>query len=454
VALCLVVEDAPGQRNITELTLRGAGHEVLTCGSGAEAVALVTRHQPEILLLDLGLPDADGLDVIPRLLAVAPRARIVVLTGRDSARDAVTALHAGARHYLVKPWEREELLLVVAREARDAAAWEAAERQRGGETFWGDSPTVRRLQEMVGKLAASPLTPVLIEGETGSGKEVLARELHRATGSPGPFVALNCAAVPSELLESELFGHERGAFTGAETRRRGLVELASEGTLFLDEIGEMPLSLQPKLLRFLEGLHYRRVGGEDELESQCRVVAATHRDLQTRQVEGGFREDLYYRLAVVRLAVPPLRERQADLLPTARFLLDRLARTLGRRVRRLSPAAELAVQAYRWPGNVRELRNRLERALVLGEDGSIEPEDLDLARLCRRCGRVPCRCGEPATPVVSPAQADPAGADDEAARVLDALKAERWNVARAARRLGVERHWLKYRMAKHGLQRP
>ncbi|HPS78598.1 MAG TPA: sigma-54 dependent transcriptional regulator, partial [Thermoanaerobaculaceae bacterium] len=310
MALCLVVEDEPRQRTILESVLRTAGFEAVGAGDGREALAACGLHRPEVVLLDLGLPDIDGLELLPRLQALAPLTRIIVITGLDSVAAAVTAMRAGARHYLTKPWQRDELLLVVEREVRAVDLLESLERRAtgSGDLFWGVHPEVLTLRAQLGKLAAAPRTSVLLQGETGTGKEVVAEELHRQTASGGAFVPLNCAAVPADLLESELFGHERGAFTGADARRRGVAELARGGTLLLDEISEMPLALQAKLLRFLQGFRFRRVGGEEEIESPSRVVAATHRDLHTLVADRGFRSDLYFRLAVVRLRIPPLRE--------------------------------------------------------------------------------------------------------------------------------------------------
>ncbi|MCP4897110.1 MAG: sigma-54-dependent Fis family transcriptional regulator, partial [bacterium] len=330
MALCLIVEDQHLQRKTLHATLHDAGYQALACACGKEGLALCAEHRPEMVLLDLGLPDIDGLDLIPPLLDASPLTRIVVLTGRDSVSEAVAALRAGARHYLVKPWDREELLLVLGREV--AAVTQEEVRRRSGSTdvFWGANPGMREVRNAIERLAESQWTPVLLRGETGTGKEVVARELHRLTNPPGSLVILNCAAIPGELMESELFGHERGAFTGADTRRRGLVELADEGTLLLDEVGEMAPHLQAKLLRFLQGGSFRRLGSESELHSRCRVVASTHADLEAMQNEGDFREDLYYRLAVVSLHLPPLREREEDLLPLTHYLLERISLQLGR----------------------------------------------------------------------------------------------------------------------------
>ncbi len=435
MALCLVVDDEPNLRTLLASTLRAEGYEVVAADTGAAALRLCHDNLPEVVLLDLGLPDVDGLRLIPQLLEASPLSRIIVLTGRNSVSAAVDALRAGARHYLVKPWDRDELLLVIAREVRTVDADESQRRSAAGGVFWGGEPAMVHLRAQLEKVARASLTPVLIFGETGNGKEVVARELHDASRATGPFIALNCAAVPSELLESELFGHERGAFTGAETRRRGMVELARDGTLFLDEIGEMPLALQPKLLRFLQDHRFRRVGGEQELVSPSRVMGATHKDLEAMVAEGRFRADLFFRLAVVRLDIPPLRERRRDLLPLAYFLIGRKARALGRSPKQLEPAAERAILEHIWPGNVRELINRLERALVLGEGPQISVEDLDLAR-----------APEAGAEITEDAK--------EVGQLRQVLEQHGWNIARAARRLGVERHWLRYRMAKLKLVRP
>ncbi len=435
MAFCLVIEDEPRMSAILVGTLRAEGYEVGAAATGAEAEVIAGQRRPELVLMDLGLPDLDGLELLPRLLEISPLSRVIVITGRDSVSAAVTALRAGARHYLVKPWDREELLVAVERELRTVDFAESRRRSEAGqEVFWGSHPAMLKLRDQLERIADSPRTAVLVEGETGNGKEVVTRELHRLSRAPGPFVALNCAAVPGELLESELFGHERGAFTGAESRRRGVVELARDGTLLLDEIGEMSPALQPKLLRFLQDHRFRRVGGEQELASPSRVVAATHRDLQAMVEASRFRSDLYFRLAVVRLWIPPLRERRDDLLPLTHFLLEKLARSIGRRPRPLEPAAEQAILEHSWPGNVRELMNRLERALVLGADERIGSRDLDL--------------------VATATQASPRPAEgDEAQRIRHALRDAGWNVTRAARRLGVERHWLRYRMKKLGIER-
>ncbi len=427
---CIVVEDHPGQRKLLVATLDAEGHDTVGVAGGLEALRAVREAPPDVILLDLGLPDSDGLELIPQLLAVAPLTRIVVITGQDDVPTAVSALRAGARHYLVKPCDREELLLVVAREVRVVHVEQARALHDEGPVFWGTTPRIHRIRMQLSRIADSPHTPVLILGKTGVGKEVVARELHRLSGLPGPFVPVNCAAVPDELLESELFGHEGGAFTGATERKRGLAELADGGTLFLDEIGDMSVALQAKLLRFLHDQRFFRVGGEVEITVRCRVVAATNRDLEIMLQAGDFREDLYYRLAVLTLEIPSLKDRVEDIVPLAYHLLRDIATEIGKDPRQLSHAAEEALARHHWPGNVRELRNRLERALILGSDNTIQPSDLDLY-------------------VNPPRSPDRVG--NEPDRLRRILEEEAWIVARAARRLGVPRHWLRYRIKKYGL---
>ncbi len=438
MTLCLVVEDNSTLRGLVRDLLRHEGYEVEEAGCGRDARQHCALRRPEVILLDLGLPDADGLTMIPELLAESPLSRIIVLTGRNSVRAAVDALRAGARHYLVKPWEEEELLVVVEREARAVDFSELSERNNDGDIFWGSCVQMKRLQKMLAKLADSPATPVLIEGETGVGKEVVARELHRLSASKGPFVALNCASIPSELMESELFGHEKGAFTGAEQRRRGLAELANDGTLFLDEVAELALPLQAKLLRFLQDFRFRRVGGETEMTSKCRIVAATHRDLDQAEMEGVFRSDLYFRLTVVRVRVPPLREREEDLLPLANFLLEKQLKPMATVRRQINPSAERAILNHSWRGNVRELKNRIERGLVLSDEIQLGAVDLDLV-------------GSDGIKVPVVRKFAP---NDERSQLSNILEESNWNVSDAARRLGIPRHRLRYRMTKYGIKAP
>lgn len=432
--LCLIVEDDTRQAKMVGDLLQMEGYQTIRVATGEEGLAMCGLHRPEIALLDLGLPDRDGLDLIPEILGLVPICRIVVLTGQDSVSVAVEALRAGARHYLVKPWDRSELLFVLERESRAVNHLEVAQREETA-LFWGTHPEMQHLRRQLEKVAGSPNTSVLIEGDTGTGKEMLARDLHRLTGAKGPFVALNCAAVPEALLESELFGHERGAFTGAGSRHRGLVEIARDGTLLLDEIGEMDLGLQAKFLRFLQDHRFRRVGGEHEFFSSCRIVAASNRDLKDLQSDGKFRRDLYFRLAVVKLRIPSLAQRKQDLLSLSYLLLESVSKDLGKPMKQLNQAAETTLLHHDWPGNVRELRNRLERALVLGDEPQINPADLGLASGGSNPQQAPIQYEDPHV-------------------LRRVLEAHQWNISQTARELGVPRHWLRYRMKKYGLDDP
>ncbi len=375
---CLVVEDDPGQQLLLCATLKTAGHLATAVGSGGRAVGAVREASPDVILLDLGLPDIDGVELIPQLLAADPLGRIIVISGENSAATAVGALRAGARRYLVKPWDREELLLAVEREVIDAHEDRVRARRDAEAVYWGVASRIEAVRRKLTSIARSPLTPVLITGERGAGKTVVARELHRLTGSSGPFVSVDCAAMPDERLEGELFGDERGNNSGTRERLRGAAELADEGTLYLDEIGGMGRSLQAKLLQFLQDHRFSRLGGEDVISSRCRVVAAASRGLETMMDAASSHGALHHRLAEVTLEVPPLRERPEDIVPLARHIGRVLAAEIGLPPRQLSPAAERALIRHAWPGNVRELRNRLERALILGTGETIRPADLDL----------------------------------------------------------------------------
>jgi len=438
MALVLCIEDRWDQLTILMKTLELAGFQILGTGEGIEALELFRTHLPEVVLLDLGLPDAPGMDLIDRFLNIAPSTRIIVLSGRDEVRTAVEALHRGARNYFVKPWDRDELLLAVRREVQESLHAENLARQTS-DRFWGTNREIRAILRKIDRLAASPYTPVLIEGETGTGKEMLAREIYERCRPDGDFVAVNCAAIPRDLLENELFGHEKGAFTGAETRKRGVVELAGNGLLFLDEIATLPLELQAKLLRFLQDGSFRRVGSETESRVRCRVVAATHEDLEESRKSGVFRNDLFFRLAVVRFKVPALRERREDILPLTEFLIRQIGHNLGILPRRISQRSRDAILDHDWPGNIRELANRIERAMVLGDKDVIQPADLDLHHPLEAA---PIRDPGNLTILFNPA------------RLRKLLENEGWNISAAARRINVDRHRLVYRMKVFGIRRP
>jgi two-component system response regulator AtoC len=379
----LFVDDDRAFSSIAAAGLHREGFTVTLARSLHEARGALAKGTPELVVLDRRLPDGDGLSFLQEVKAQAPGAAVVMVTAHGDIASAVDAVRAGAADYIAKPVELADLVL-RARRAVDAGRLkdrlETAEAELSGRRrlIPPVSESMKRVLSVLERIAGSPRSPVLLLGETGVGKEQLARHLHSLSskGEGAPFVHINCAALPEQTVESELFGHERGAFTDARAARRGLVEVAHGGTLFLDEVGELPLGLQAKLLTFLDSGRFRRLGGTTEQTSQARIVAATNRDLEAQMREGTFREDLWFRLSVFRIDVPSLRNRREDILPLAEGLLAELSRELGRKEMHLGAKARARLSSYRFPGNVRELRNILERALVLEPGPELELEVL------------------------------------------------------------------------------
>lgn len=378
----LLVDDDDAFRGVMSEELKRLGYQVRTASTGKEAMEVLREQVPEVVLLDLRLPDLSGLDVLPLIKEEQASCEVIMLTGHGSIDSAIESVRLGAFDYLAKPCPLDELQIRIERALEHRAVHERANiLERGltprdpGEWFVGQSPTFRALLELTDKVADSDTT-VLITGETGSGKEMVAKRLHaRSPRRDRPFVVVECAALQEELLQSELFGHERGAFTGADRAKAGLFEVADGGTIFLDEIGEVSPSTQVKLLRVLDTSTFRHVGGTKEIRVDVRVVAATNRDLRTMVDEGRFREDLFYRLSTILLKVPPLRERPGDI----RLLSDHFVKLLSSRSSskmQISPAALSLLEAHDWPGNVRELLHAMERALVVCEGSEIRPEHL------------------------------------------------------------------------------
>ena len=433
----LIADDEKNIRESIAAYIAAEGMESATAADGAEARALLEEEAFECLVLDLRMPKGDGLSLLSWLQESGPPVPVIVISAYGDVRDAVQAMKLGARDYLVKPFDPEELVMRLRRVLSENALAGQVEagRRALAETGWiGADEKMRAVRALVEKVAPAAST-VLITGESGTGKEVAARLLHALSPNrDGPFVAINVAGVPEGLLESELFGHEKGAFTGAGERKRGMFELAAAGTLFLDEIGDMPLHLQVKLLRVLQERKVQRLGGTLSIPINARIVAATNRDLESQLQEGTFREDLYYRLNVIRIEIPPLRERRGDIPALAGAFVEKLNRQMGRRVRGFDPDALARLSAYSFPGNVRELENRVERAYILCSSDLITARDL----------------GEPFS---RPARAPRAGRlrDQERELIEKVLSKHGGNRTRAAAELGISRRTLINKIRDAGL---
>ena len=437
----LVADDERNIRESLQRFLELEGNEVVAAGNGLAAQRRLQEAAFHAAIVDLKMPGLDGLELLRWIRAERPRLPVIMISAYGEVTDAVTAMKLGAHDYVVKPFDPEELVLrlgklVEAQALRDHA--EVASRGAAdSQPELGDSPPMAAIADLVRKVAPTPAT-VLITGESGTGKEVVARTLHHHSRRSGPFIPVNCGGIPDALLESELFGYERGAFTGAAQRKVGMFELAAAGTLFLDEIGEMPGPLQVKLLRAVQDRRIQRLGATAPIPIETRLLAATNRDLEREVAAGRFREDLYYRLNVVRVQVPPLRERLADLPRLVGRILARLNRTMGRQVQGLTPAALTALGGYGFPGNVRELENILERAVIFSEGPNIEAADLELGET----GNTP--------PESTPARA---GTLKEHERAMIAAALARWegNRTRAAAELGITRRTLFNKLRQYGL---
>ncbi len=383
----LVVEDDPGLQK--QLKWAFAGHEVELAGDRSEAVDAVRRLRPPVVTLDLGLPPdaanaSEGMAALEEILSIAPGTKVIVVTGNDDRDNALRAIAVGAYDYYQKPVDADELSLIVQRAQRlyelEQENRRLAERQRSNalEGVIGSSPSMMKVCETVEKVAPTDTT-VLLLGESGTGKELIARALHDLSErADGPFIAINCAAIPEQLLESELFGYEKGAFTGATKQTRGKLEYAQGGTLLLDEVGDLPAALQAKLLRFLQERVIERVGGRETIALDIRVICATHKELKSLAAAGEFREDLYYRISEITLSIPPLRDRPGDAVLIARALLQHHVSQGTGGAREFSRAAMQAIESYDWPGNVRELENKVKRGTIMASGKLIEPDDLEL----------------------------------------------------------------------------
>jgi two-component system, NtrC family, nitrogen regulation response regulator NtrX len=446
----LIVDDEPAIQSSLRGVLEDEGYRVTAVGSGAEAIGVVADEVPDVVFLDIWMPGLDGLETLAQLKRVRPEAAIVMISGHATIETAVKATRLGAYDFIEKPLSLDKTLVTVTRALEhirlESENQSLREKLDERSQLIGETGVMRALREQIA-MAAPTNGRVLIHGENGSGKELVARAVHaHSARRERAFIEVNCAAIPEELIESELFGHERGAFTGAHARRRGRFELADGGTIFLDEIGDMSFKTQAKVLRALEEQSFERIGGKDTVKVDVRVIAASNRNLEALIRDGRFREDLFYRLNVIPIEVPPLRARAEDIP----LLVDHFIRTFssenGKRVKTLSGEALAYFLAYDWPGNVRELRNMVERLVIMAPRTVIEAEDLP----------VPLRPKEGWGEGGEARERTLREARDgfERAYILAELRANDWNVTRASERLGIERSHLYRKIKAYGIAPP
>lgn len=458
-ASVLVVEDNDLEREITADTLREEGFSVEEAPNGRRALDCLRLGSFDVVLTDLMMPRMSGDELLAQISQMYPATQVVVITAHGSIESAVEAMKNGAFYYLTKPTDRDTLVMTVSRAAElahekqeNVLLRERLEGHLSIEGIIGQDPAMQEIIRIVRRIAPSNAT-ALIQGESGTGKEIVARAIHRLSPrAPRSFIAINCSAIPDSLIENELFGHEKGAFTGATERKMGLVEAADKSTLFLDEIADLPLGLQSKILRVLQEREVRRVGGHESFRVDVRLVAATNRNLAEEVAEGRFREDLYYRVNVVTITLPPLRDRRADIPLLANHALQKYAHLATDRAMEISREAMEVLVDYSWPGNVRQLESAIERAILLCEGDRIDPKDLPEEVLSRK------KLGK----------ADDKGRPDrfeipseginfetfERDLILQAMEKSDWVIAKAAKLLGMSYRTLQYRLDKFGLKKP
>ncbi|BDV41408.1 sigma-54-dependent Fis family transcriptional regulator [Geotalea uraniireducens] len=449
----LLVDDERGQREILQTILEGEGYRVNTAPGGQEALAHLESQQFDIILTDLKMQGMSGMELLERALHVDPLQCVIMMTAHGTVDSAVEAMKKGAFDYLEKPLERDDLLLTlrrgferVALVRENRALHKKLEQTAAIPDIIGEHPKMKEVYRIIAKIAPTNST-VLIYGESGTGKELVARAIH--DGSPRkkrPFFAINCAAIPENLMESELFGHEKGAFTGANSREIGIFEAANDGTVFLDEIGEMSVAMQAKLLRAIQSKEIRRVGGKVNIPIDVRIISATNRDLEGEIRRGGFREDLFYRLNVIRINLPPLRERGNDIATLADFFVRKYGSQTGLPVKGIARSALKLIMDYSWPGNVRQLESVIERGILMAESEYIHPEDLpgEVREGGAGGGKIPFEF--------------PAGGiqfeELEKELIIKAMERADWVIAKAAPLLGMSYKTLQYRLEKFGIEKP
>jgi DNA-binding NtrC family response regulator len=445
----VILDDNPGSLELLSAALAQEGVVIHTASRPSEALALIQQYHPQLVLTDLVMPEMSGLEVLTRIMQIAPATDVVLMTAHYTTETAVQAIRNGAADYLEKP-----IRLPILRERVGRLIEDARQRRQLGsdsefEGIIGSSP---RMAEMFARIRriAPHYRSALIQGATGAGKDLVARALHARSGVKGQYIVLNCSAVVETLFESELFGHVRGAFTGADRDKPGLFEAANEGTLFLDEIGDMPIATQAKLLRALQNQEIQRVGSLQARKVNVRVIAATHRNLRQAVADRLFREDLYYRLAMVEISVPSLADHKEDLSPLIQHFIAKFSQQYGKRIRSVSPRARLILERHSWPGNIRELENAIGHAAMMAESEEIDAADLP-ASLLGEATEHPRQASTP-QPLPSAAISEDAPlAEHERQLVVSALEKAQGNQSQAARALGIGRDALRYKMRKYGL---
>jgi DNA-binding NtrC family response regulator len=461
----LIVDDDPDLRQLVELNLRSEGFEVASVETAAAAIAACAEKPPATVVLDLMLPDRSGKEVLAELHERTPSLPILILTALRDVSDAVECMRLGAADYLQKPFDRTRLVTSVKNAVTQGALRQQVQslatelrRREGFATIIGTSTSIRSAVHLLGRAATSDVT-VLLEGESGTGKEVAARAIHaESVRHDGPFIAVNCGAIPEGLIESELFGHERGAFTGATSSRRGSFEQADGGTIFLDEIGELRSDLQVRMLRVLQERAVQPVGSAASRPVDVRVIAATNRDLRDEVAGGRFREDLFYRLAVFPVRLPALCERGSDILLLASFFVERYAKRNRKNVQGFSPEAQRALERYRWPGNVRELENVIERAIILEDDSRISlaslPPEVSASLAGNGMGMASAGAIAGGTPKGEARESIVPLEEEERRIIRRALELSNWNIQEASRRLRIGRATIYRKIERYGLNRP
>lgn len=447
----LVVDDEHLIRWSLEQNLKKQGYEVFTAGNGEDALRLVREEQPDLVLLDIQMPGIGGLEVLEKVKEFDEDIVVIMLTAHGGLETAVNTMRMGAYDYINKPFNLDELSIVIKKALetsdlrREVVQLRSEHKKSGPPLIIGSSKHMKNVLDMMGKVAKSEASTVLIQGESGTGKELVAKWIHyQSNRSEKPFVAINCAAVPATLLESELFGHEKGAFTDAKTAKKGLFELADGGTVFLDEIGDMEMGMQAKLLRFLEDRTFRRIGGAKVISVDVRIISATNKELMKAIEEKSFRNDLYYRLQVIPIFLPALRERKEDIIQLANHFIETFGREFNKSINSISNMAEKMLLEYSWPGNIRELKNVIERAIILGSEDTLLIENLPLEIIAKTSSsNVPL-----ATFKLPPEGVDIEEVEKELIR--QSLEITDWNQSKAAKKLNLGIDAFRYRMKKFG----